>query len=150
LGVLIYFIHHVAVSIQLPVVIAGIARDLNHATAAQLAPAGADMGAVSGLSAVELGYRLDAEGVTAPATRSGYLQAIDRRRLIDRAAEAGAVVRFLYHPGHFVLEGRPLAAVWPAEAAPVIVRELHRAHATGPQRTLSQDLLYAIDQLAEI
>jgi uncharacterized membrane protein len=150
LGVLIYFIHHIAVSIQLPVVIAGIARDLNHATAAQLPPGGADMTPATGPSAVELLARLDSEGVAAPATRSGYLQAIDRRRLINMATEAGAVIRFLYHPGHFVIEGRPLAVVWPADAAPVIARELHRAHATGPQRTLRQDLLFAIDQLAEI
>jgi uncharacterized membrane protein len=149
LGVLIYFIHHVAVSIQLPVVIAGIARDLNHATAAQL-PDAADDSDLSGPPAGELLARLEADGVAAPATRSGYLQAIDRRRLIDIASDADAVIRFLYHAGHFVVEGRPLAVVWPAEAAPVIARELDRAHATGPQRTLRQDLLYAIDQLAEI
>ena len=35
LAVLIYFIHHIAKSIQLPEVIAGIARDLMHAIDAE-------------------------------------------------------------------------------------------------------------------
>ncbi len=150
LGVLIYFIHHIAVSIQLPVVIAGIARDLNQASAAQVARDAAGTATPAGLSPGELLERLDADGVSIPATRSGYLQAIDRGRLISVATEARAVVRFLYHPGHFLIEGRPLAMVWPADAVPVVARELDRAHATGPQRTLRQDLLFAIDQLTEI
>jgi uncharacterized membrane protein len=150
LGVLIYFIHHVAVSIQLPVVIAGIARDLNHAATAQMAPSATGAAVASGLTVDELLEHLEAEGITAPATRSGYLQAIDRSRLIGIASEAGGVIRLLYHPGHFVVEGRPLATVWPADAAPVLERELRRAHATGPQRTLQQDLLFSIDQLTEI
>ena len=62
---LIYFIHHTATAIQLPEVIASIARDL------------------------------------APA--------------ID--AEAGAVIRLHYRPGHFLTHGHPMATVWPPEVA---------------------------------
>jgi uncharacterized membrane protein len=152
LGVLIYFIHHIAVSIQLPNVIAGIARDLHGAIDAQFVPdAPADpVDRRGAASLAELLRRLAEEGAEVPATRSGYLQFIGRRRLVEIASQSGAVVRLLYHPGHFVVEGRPLAVVWPAGAAEPIAAALSRAHATGPQRTLAQDLLYAIDQLAEI
>jgi uncharacterized membrane protein len=149
LGVLISFIHHVAVSIQLPNVIAGIARDLRDAIEAQFlpdAPAPGDTEA----TLPEVLRRLADEGAEVPATRSGFLQFIGQRRLVEIASQSGAVVQLLYHPGHFVLEGRPLAVVWPGEAAPRIASGLGRAHATGPQRTLTQDLLYAIDQLVEI
>jgi uncharacterized membrane protein len=156
LGVLIYFIHHVAVSIQLPNVIAGIARDLREAIDAHFVPDAptdpvdpAD-GPGTGASLAELLHRLSEEGAEVPATRSGYLQFIGRRRLVEMASQSDAVVRFLYHPGHFVVESRHLAVVWPADAAERIAAALDRAHAIGPQRTLTQDLLYAIDQLAEI
>jgi uncharacterized membrane protein len=46
--------------------------------------------------------------------------------------------------------GEPLAHVWPAAAAPGVARALGGAHATGPHRTLTQDLSFAVDQLVEI
>ncbi len=43
-----------------------------------------------------------------------------------------------------------MADVWPAAAAPGVARALGGAHATGPHRTLTQDLSFAVDQLVEI
>ncbi len=60
------------------------------------------------------------------------------------------MIRLLHRPGHFVVEGQPLADVWPAAAAPGVARALGGAHATGPHRTLTQDLSFAVDQLVEI
>jgi uncharacterized membrane protein len=40
--------------------------------------------------------------------------------------------------------------VWPADAADEVSRRLDRLHFTGPNRTLAQDLSFAIDQLVEI
>ena len=60
------------------------------------------------------------------------------------------MIRLLHRPGHFVVEGEPLADVWPAAAAPGVARALGGAHATGPHRTLTQDLSFAVDQLVEI
>ena len=60
------------------------------------------------------------------------------------------MIRLLHRPGHFVVEGEPLADVWPATAATGVARALGGAHATGPHRTLTQDLSFAVDQLVEI
>jgi uncharacterized membrane protein len=49
-----------------------------------------------------------------------------------------------------VVGGQPLARVWPPAAAPAIAHELARAHVTGPVRTLTQDIAFAVDQLVEI
>ena len=149
LGVLIYFIHHVAKSIQLPEVIASIARDLAVAIEAE-AIAGTGNGHEAGPSVVELERRMVEAGAGVPAPRSGYLQFVAYDTLVGIAAEADAVIRLLYRPGHFVVQGLPLATVWPAEAADEITRSLERAHFTGPNRTLAQDLTFAIDQLVEI
>ena len=40
--------------------------------------------------------------------------------------------------------------MWPAAAAPGVARALGGAHVTGPNRTLTQDLSFAVDQLVEI
>jgi uncharacterized membrane protein len=150
LGVLIYFINHVAKSIQLPEVIASIARDLNRAIDAQLAGAAAATDHEDGPSATELVVRIEESGSVVPATRSGYLQFVGYEELVDLAASSGAVVQVLHRPGHFLVAGLPLAKVWPRDAAAEVGRALERAHVTGPQRTLAQDLAFAIDQLVEI
>jgi uncharacterized membrane protein len=152
LGLLVYFISHVAESIQLPQVIAGIAGDLATAIEAEAIAGngGREVEHPQGPSVEELLTRIDAAGAAVPATTSGYLQFVGYETLVDIAADCGAVVRLHYRPGHFVVEGLPLANVWPAEACPGVVRGLERAHATGPHRTLAQDLAFAIDQLVEI
>jgi len=152
LGVLIFFIHHVATSIQLPQVIASIAGDLSVAIEAEVARAHAERGTSTehGPDEAELIERIDREGATVPATSSGYLQFVGYPTLVDIGTHADAVIQLLYRPGHFVVEGLPLAKVWPAASAHDVARELARTHATGAHRTLAQDLAFAIDQLEEI
>ncbi|HEX7444629.1 MAG TPA: DUF2254 domain-containing protein, partial [Acidimicrobiales bacterium] len=155
LGVLIYFIHHVAKSIQITEVIGGIARDLGRALQtvayeANEARMGDQAAVLRAVSLDEVQRRLDEAGAEIAAATSGYLQAIDHLRLVRIAAKHGAVIRIAHRPGHFVVKGRPLAIVWPAGAAPGIDRAMQRAHAVGPSRTLAQDLQFAIDQLVEI
>jgi uncharacterized membrane protein len=151
LGVLIYFIHHVATSIQLPQVIAGIARDLSNAVDAEVGGDRAASGATAaGPTPAEVLARIEEAGAVVAAPSSGYLQFVEYSALVDLATRAGSVVRLLYRPGHFVVEGLPLAHVWPPETAADVRRALERAHVTGAHRTLSQDLSFAIDQLVEI
>jgi uncharacterized membrane protein len=152
LGVLIYFIHHVATSIQLPEVIASIAKDLSIAieTEVRHSSTGRESRGEAGLSATEVLNRIDESGAVVPATSSGYLQFVGYPTLVELARDSDAVIELLHRPGHFLVEGLPLARVWPASAAPEIARGLARSHATGAHRTLAQDLTFAIDQLAEI
>jgi uncharacterized membrane protein len=146
-GVLIYFINHIAQSIQLPQVIASIARDLSRAIDTE---SGGGGGPEAGPSVGELVLRMEESGGTVPAPSSGYLQFIRHRTLVALAAEKGAVIRLLHRPGHFLVRGHPIATVWPPDAAPGVSVELRRAHITGPYRTLTQDLAFAVDQLVEI
>jgi uncharacterized membrane protein len=81
---------------------------------------------------------------------SGYLQYVHRRTLLGIATQAGAVIHLRYRPGHFLVQGSPLATVWPASAARQVADGLTRAHVTGPYRTLAQDVSFGIDQLVEI
>jgi uncharacterized membrane protein len=152
LAVLIYFIHHTATQIQLPFVIASIARDLAHAVEAQSADAPKYAGdrRDEGDALAALIDTIESSGAVIRTPKSGYLQFIRHDTLVRIASAADAVIRLPYRPGHFLVEGRELAAVWPPEAADHVARYLERAQATGPHRTLTQDVAFGIDQLVEI
>jgi uncharacterized membrane protein len=150
LGVLIYFIHHTATAIQLPEVIASVARDLAQAIDAEKALSSGDAGLVNGPSADVLQARLDRAGSVVTAPASGYLLYVRHTTLVRIAAECDAVIRLHYRPGHFLTQGHPVATVWPPEVAGTIGRRLEDVHITGPLRTLSQDIAFGIDQLVEI
>ena len=150
LAVLIFFIHHIAKSIQLPEVIASIAGDLSKAIGAQVVSVGHDYFRERGLSPRELSSRMAESGGVITATKSGYLQFVNYDTLVDIGTRRSAVIRLLHRPGHFVVEGHPLATVLPAESVPDVTRSLERTHVIGPHRTLTQDLAFAIDQLVEI
>jgi uncharacterized membrane protein len=148
-AVLVVFIDHIAKSIQLPRVIASIANDLSRAIESDggLPRAAAKK---AGWSMSEVTTRLDEDSGVVRATQSGYLQFVRMDTLIAISSESHAVIRLLHRPGHFVVSGEPLAHVWPADAARGVARALGGAHATGPHRTLTQDLSFAVDQLVEI
>jgi uncharacterized membrane protein len=154
LGVLIYFIHHIAKSIQLPEVIAGIARDLTRAIDSEFPQHdGMDdesSGVESGRTVTELLQLIDERGAVVTSNASGYLQFVGYAQLIDIASHTDSVIRLDHRPGHFIATGRPLATVWPGGAADQIALALAKAHVTGPHRTLMQDPVFAIDQLVEI
>lgn len=163
--VLIYFIHHIAKSIQLPEVVANIAGDLfraideefpedtDEATEASSPSTPSGPQGLPDPAARPLPQLLDSiesEGATVVAGQSGYLQFVGYQQLVEIAERAGAVIRLTHRPGHFIVAGRPLALVWPPKAATQVRAELARSHLTGPHRTLIQDPVFAIDQLVEI
>jgi uncharacterized membrane protein len=155
IAVLIYFIHHIAKSIQLPEVIAGIARDLLRSIDAEFPVQSDDVRGSAGPTGVgksvpELMRLIEERGGVVPATASGYLQFVGYAQLVDIAARIDAVIRLDHRPGHFLVAGRPLATVWPQGAAGQVALDLAEAHVTGPHRTLMQDPVFAIDQLVEI
>jgi uncharacterized membrane protein len=150
LAVLIYFIHHIATSIQLPRVIATIAAELSEAIEAGAGEPEWAGGTERGPSVAELHARLDSSGGPVPAPASGYLQFVRHRTLVRIATELGAVIRLDHRPGHFLVQGHPMATVWPAGAAPQVARSFAQAHITGSSRTLAQDISFAVDQLVEI
>jgi uncharacterized membrane protein len=153
LAVLIYFIHHTATAIQLPQVIASIARDLAAAIETQGGdeePARRAASGEAGPSSAELLSRMESAGGVVKATDSGYLQYIRIDSLVSFAEEADVVISLNHRPGHFIVQGHPIGTVWPPDAAARVNEALGRAHITGPYRTLTQDVSFGIDQLVEI
>ncbi|BBY05351.1 DUF2254 domain-containing protein [Mycobacterium noviomagense] len=149
-GVLIYFLNHIASMIQLPVVIARIAGTLADEIAAQDRGGVFGVGAARGPSAEELLAQLAESGAPIRTPRSGYLQVIRHDTLLKIASAANAVVQLPYRPGHFLVAGQVMAWVWPPDAAGSIEKSLALGHVTGAYRTLPQDISFGFDQLVEI
>jgi uncharacterized membrane protein len=129
LGVLIYFIHHIAKSIQLPEVIAGIASDLINSIDAEFpdalgVAAGPDAPQHAGKSVPELLKLIDDRGAIVPSQVSGYIQYVGYSQLIGIATRTDSVIRLEHRPGHYLATGRALAIVWPRGAAAEVARAL--------------------------
>ncbi|MGB8405327.1 MAG: DUF2254 domain-containing protein [Mycobacterium sp.] len=149
-GVLIYFLNHIASMIQLPIVVAKIAGTLAAEISAQEGGRLFGVGAARGPSCDELVEQLRVSGAEIRTPHSGYLQVIRHETLLKVATAADAVIQLSYRPGHFLVAGQVMAHVWPAHAADFVAQNLLRGHVTGPYRTLTQDISFGFDQLVEI
>lgn len=117
LAVFIYFIHHVATSIQVSSLTAQLGRDLDRVLAALRDEPDDDGGPGWGDEDAELRRRLAEEGEEVAAVESGYVDAVDADRLASLCEEHGLVALVVQKPGRFVVAGAPLLQVMgsPAE-----------------------------------
>ena len=153
LGVLIYFIHHAATSIQAPNVIAAVGAELEQAID-RIFPETIGVEAVPGAG--------DLDDAASPSTGqsearpvasegTGYVQVIDEERLMGLAVEHDVVVHLLRRPGHFVAPHLPIASVRPAARCDdTLAAAIRDTAVVGSQRTVAQDVEFAIDQLVEV
>ena len=146
LGMLIYYINHVAVSMQAPNVVAAVSAELQAAIdrmfppaegAAALPPAGATPPDPAGARVIV-------------ARDSGYVQARDDNALVKLAAAHDLIVQLFYEPGAFVTAGTRLACVWPVHAPAEIDAAVNDVFVLDWQRTLVQDVEFGINELAEV
>jgi uncharacterized membrane protein len=153
LGVLIFFIHHVATSIQAPQLVARVGQDVLESIDAVFPehlghppPEAVDRPVEDLLPA-----DFDRQSRTLLAERSGYLQSVDEADLIERTVEANLIARVLVRPGHFVVEGQPLAYVWPASRVDdETLGKLANSLTIGRERTPTQDVELLLEQLVQV
>ncbi|MGE3623366.1 MAG: DUF2254 domain-containing protein [Bdellovibrionales bacterium] len=152
LGVLIYFIHHIAYSIQANHVIAGVGDEFREAME-RLYPEkmGQDTRDTDEESVRELPPDLGRQkSFDIKATQSNYLQSIDSEKLFGMAVEHDLTFEFQYRPGQFIIDGAVLARCWPQPQDDLTADHVLGAFYFGPQRTIVQDFEFAIDQLVEV
>ncbi|WP_439599138.1 DUF2254 domain-containing protein [Falsiroseomonas sp.] len=140
IGVLIWFLHHVAASISVDRVVALVQQDL---TAALEKAAGEPPGAVQAVERPR-----DAAPLRAPG--SGYLRVLDEAALADWAAEQDAVLLLEVRAGGFVFPGSEVGCVTPAAKQREAQARLAEAMVLGDARSVEQDLEFAVRQLVEI
>lgn len=145
-AVLVYFIHHMATSIQVSAIVSQVAAEtvkMVDATYGNDAHAGRD--------------GRDDRDPAPPGTRwfelnsehTGYLRSLDTDGLAKYAAEHNLVVRMERKMGEFLIDGSLLASltIKPDER---MARELNGFFNTGHYRTVEQDPVVGIQQLVDI
>ncbi|WP_426060793.1 DUF2254 domain-containing protein [Hymenobacter sp. B1770] len=153
IGVLIFFIHHIASSIQASTIIARAAAETQ--------------GALDNLFPEQMGHEATAAEATdwretdhhwhaILALRSGYVQDVNNDALLDFAREINGVVRMERGIGSFVAKEAPLVSVarydgQPLSAADEKTRQrLCGTYSIGDLRTIDQDLGFGFRQLVDI
>lgn len=138
-GILVYFVGHMAGRINVDTVVELVSDDVGKAIAGL--PVGEP-----GPGQPPLGFWTDAVPVV--DGRRGYLQQLDASALAAWADENRTSVRLLVRPGDYIFPGAPIALVMPmvegAEEA------ICRATALGSQRGSPADIEFAIRQLVEV
>jgi uncharacterized membrane protein len=152
-GVLIYFIHHVATLMQADTVIASVGRDLQRSIE-RLFPE--DNGAIASYEhaprhEADVPADFAEQSAYIKSSASGYLQAIDYSILISAAHEQGVLIRLFHHPGEFIAEDSEIASVFPgAKISETLEREVNKGVVLGNRRIHLQDVEFAVNQLVEI
>ncbi len=151
LAVLIYFIHHVAKSIQAETLIAEVGEDFQEMLPTlfpqHIGQAMDDEENISALPDEEAWQK--ARAIEAGA--HGYLQRVDDSQLMKLAEKHDLLLKMEARPGDFVAESTPfLLALPPAKMDDKIEGALRGCFSLGRHRTPPQDALYMIQQLVEI
>jgi uncharacterized membrane protein len=146
-GMLIYYVHHVAASMQVSEITAGVARDFEQ-TIERLYPERFGEGTHPPRPDPP---RPGPAAHAVSAGESGYVQEIDSDTVLGVACRHDTTVWLTARPGDFLAEGCALAAADPAPAdGDAFSRELLDAYVVGADRTSRQDAGFAVQQLVEV
>ncbi|TVQ71685.1 MAG: DUF2254 domain-containing protein [Chromatiaceae bacterium] len=152
IGVLIYFIHHVSISIQANVIAARIGKELNEKVD-HLFPLHIGEGARVPMDPPEASFfdefNQDAQPVA--SGRDGYLQLIDGDALLALAIDEDLVVRLQRKPGNYIVAGCPLVLISPGNrVTDPLAKKVQSLFIMGHQRTSDQDIEFLVNQLVEM
>ncbi len=149
--VLIYFIHHIASSIQASSIIASVAQET--------------ISAIDRLLPEKLGHGLDEDEdrnpvlqaldkrtwYAVPAAVSGYIQSVDHDALLDLARDRKTIVRMEHGVGAFAVQDAALvslALTYPPDKA--MISALNGAYSISRHRTIEQDPAFGIRQIVDM
>jgi uncharacterized membrane protein len=144
---LIFFVHHLAHSIQVDEIMRRVETSTLHVIGHSLPTGDLAGGAVS---------PPPDHAWPVPADRSGYVQTLHPEVLLPLAVEVGLVASVVPMVGEHVVEGAPILYVWSLDGGeprvpPEVVAGLTSdAIRVGFERTLEQDVALGVRQLADI
>jgi len=151
--VLIFFIHHIASSIQAVSIIASVAQETNAAmdrVFPQMQGREPD-GAADTVDEQVLAPRDERTWYPVPVLVSGYIQGVDEDALLDLARNHRTIVRMERGVGAFAVEGAVLASLaltYPPDQGTIAA--LNRAYRISRHRTIEWDPAFGIRQIVDI
>ncbi len=153
-AVLIYFIHHVALSIQAMTIIDQVSRELQSSIDRQFPDAAFSRATAwrDEAEREEMPGDFTGKATTVEAAGHGYLQAIDEDGLLELAKKHDLILYLEKYPGQFLIPGDMMMRVWPKEriAQKDLAPRIEAAFILGPRRSSEQDMEYLVYQLVEV
>jgi len=146
MGVLIYFIHHVSVSIQADHVIAAVGHELDGAVDHAFPASDEHDEGPPRLQAVPV----PVHEYPIVADDDGYVQVIDTSALVRLATKCGCVFQVVCRPGDYVVAGDTLAYSQSQQLETEQADTLRQSIVLGSQRSYIQDFRFVMNQLVEI
>lgn len=152
--VLIYFIHHVAESIQASNIINNVKGDLDKIVNNLLPSTDVTTNrSVKNpwMTLEDIPSDFNENCQDAVATKSGYIQAIDISGIKNFAISNQVIIKLNYKPGNYIFRGSAFARIYPGETIDISTAGILNSYfITGSNRTNEQDIEFAVDQLVEI
>jgi len=149
---LVFFIHHIAMSIQADAIINSVNAELRSCIVSFFPDELDDTSTLPRAATQQLSPELTINNRIVSAQQSGYLQVIDYDALMALAIEHNIVIQCLVKSGGFIMHGSPLAEYFSDKVDEIAgLDELIRnAFITGKTQTPVQDPEFAIRQLVEV
>jgi uncharacterized membrane protein len=150
IGVLIFFIHHIADSIQASSIIASVAKETMEVMD-RLFPEKLGEGPPEGDEDWDPLPLPERHWQAVPASRNGYIQSVDNAVLLDLAREHRTIVRMERGIGDFVVQDTRLASL-ALEVPPgnELIAALQAAYRIDRYRTVHQDCAFGIRQIVDM
>lgn len=150
-GVLIFFIHHIASSIQASSIIASVAQETNSAID-RLFPGEKEPEPEEKVDEEQFLHILNEMTWWAvPAEESGYIQSVDSEALLRFAGDKKTILRMEHGIGDFVVHKTALASLALEEAPDKeTVAAVNAAYSISIHRTVDQDPAFGVRQIEDI
>jgi len=149
-GVLIYFIHHISVSIQADSVITAVFNELVRHLYTMF-PQGVGEEPQEETESAPIEEKSCPRGDHIAAIHSGYLQAIDGDGLLRIARKSDLILHLRCGPGDYIVAGTALATLeCPRHIDLELAHKIRKCFITGSHRTPEQDAEFGISQLVEV
>ena len=151
--VLIFFIHHIASSIQASSIIASVARE-TYSAIDRLFPGEKEQGSEEKEDEDEeqlLRLLNEKTWCTVPAEESGYIQSVDSEALLHLAQEKKTILRMERGIGDFVVQKTVLASLALEEDPDKeTIAAINAAYSISVHRTIDQDPAFGVRQIEDI
>lgn len=150
-GMLIYFINHIASSIQVSRLASGVQSNfLSLVDSTYHSQKGEDKFVLG-----EQRYVFESDGVLPVlAAHSGNIRSINYRDIAEKLNDENCTVKYLVAPGDYVVEGEKIALLHTPfltnENSQKIMEKVESACSIGSSRTVSHDIRFAEEQLLEL
>jgi uncharacterized membrane protein len=149
-GALMYFIHHIASSIQASSIIASVAQE-TIAVINRLFPSELRQGSAEDDDNQVQRSLSGRNWHIIPARKSGYIQGVDNSALLRLARDWNTIVRMEHGIGEFVVQGTALASIALADQPDQeMIAALQTSFSISRYRTVEQDVAFGIRQIVDV